>query len=217
MIKNFPLRVEMGVSSNETGEVINQAVELIDFAGSVDDLGNLLAQYGIDVSLWGKGDAKTVKDLYQELQSGEADLVLLSGRKSELFRRTIVALINIFYKDTNGGLWVLKESKQVFNDGRQRVRDLRASLSEKVQSQENVVDAACRGIHEELDIVIDPQRLEFKGTQLEIKESQSYPNLLTCYVMEEFGLTLTSDEYKPKYEENDGKKITIWEWQRLES
>ena len=71
-----------------------------------------LEEAGVDLSVWGKGEAKTLESLYQELEKGESILQMVDG-KLELIRYVVSA--NVYYVSKDGCKLHLQEDKQVFS------------------------------------------------------------------------------------------------------
>ncbi|MCA9997609.1 MAG: NUDIX domain-containing protein [Anaerolineales bacterium] len=132
-----------------------------------------LAEQGIDTTTWGRNGAKTVSDLWDELQNGD---IKLHGDPP--LRE--VALVQVF-------IWreqqVLLELAQEFDSGYQRQRLI--PPSEKLRGGESYQEAAVRGLYEEMGIapenicfVADSYRQFYRDTV-----SPSYPGLPTRYTV----------------------------------
>ena len=104
---------------------------------------------GINLSKWGKGEAKTFDHLLKEIRDGEMKLIEEGGK---LLRGVTVAIADIYYTDSDGNSFHLVEDRQEFKDGRMRRRNLPVSLSEKLKSSEDPDSSVIRGIEEELGI-----------------------------------------------------------------
>ncbi len=135
------------------------------------DLRQLLISKGIDISKWGTGEAKSLDDLWNEIIAGDSSI-----QDEPLLR--IVDVVQIIIRS---GDKVLVEVGQKFHDGRIRSRNL--VPSEKKHADESYIDAAYRGLREELQI--DTQDVEVLRTtyreKREIKDSNSYPGLRSLY------------------------------------
>lgn len=184
-------------------EIINPN---IDKVGLLD----LLLQFNVDVDLWGKGKAKTVEHLLIEINTGECQLIKLNG---ELLRLVTGPGLNVFYKDGDQIL-KLKEEKQVYNDGRVRVRaDLETSIGEKLKPGESSLDAARRALAEELDIKSDLELIPADPITKGPITSVSYPGLKTKYIFEVFDVYLPTESYRPDgyiEEQTDKKNYYVW-------
>ena len=137
---------------------------------TLGELEGWLQANGIDTTPWGVGGFKSVGDLWHEVQLG--DCLLLTGP----VRTVKVAQIVV-----RRGNKVLREIAQVFADGRQRDRNL--PPSEKVRSGESAREAADRCLRDELRL--DKHQYEIhkssSSSEVERKESASYPDLLCEY------------------------------------
>lgn len=179
---------------------------------SENDLKVILVKNGIPVDQFGINAAKTISALFNEVDKGSCQLVL---DNNELIRLVNSCNIRVFYNSSRGMLY-LKEKKQVFTDGRTRVRDwFTWSVSEKIEPGENPEQAAIRGMFEELGI----QNLD-NLTQEEVVDndqySPSYPGLRTKYVSNYFDVNLTDEQFKPEgYQEIQPDKTTYWEWEEV--
>lgn len=125
-----------------------------------EDLISLLARHTIPFETWGTGGSKTFDHLLSELSAGES--MLDEDKRFGLVRYSTVAGIDIFHK-TETGRHKLVEKKQIFSDGRERERNLKTSLSEKIKPGENPIDAALRGLKEEIGASLQPGDLVSRG------------------------------------------------------
>ena len=62
--------------------------------GSEEELGRMLRESGIDLSLWGVAGSKSVRHLMGEIEAGECSLRQLSEDRTELPRSTGTARVN---------------------------------------------------------------------------------------------------------------------------
>lgn len=136
---------------------------------NMSDLKNWLAEHKIDFSRWGIGSAKSVQDLFREIEKGDTKLVATK-------RLVEVAVIII-----RSGEKFLVETKQEFSDNRTRMRSW--PPSEKFSLTEGVEAAARRCLFEELALRKD----QIKSVKvqpnsiIQEKKSSSYPGLVTRY------------------------------------
>ncbi|MGK5093351.1 inositol monophosphatase family protein [Deltaproteobacteria bacterium TL4] len=175
---------------------------------NINELEAVMESHGINSQLFGVGEAKTLENLWKELQDGETFLEI---RNKTLIRKIRVVSIRVHYKTEEGQRYVIREDRQEFNDGRVRVRSfLEASVSEKLLLQETPEMGAKRALQEELqlDVIGEIQR----GTsRIEEKYSQSYPGLKTIYETHLFRYDLHHDEFrKDGYEERQENKTTYF-------
>ena len=113
----------------------------------------------------------------------------------------------------------MKEDYQKFKkDNRVRKRDSEFSVAEKMIEGENAVEAAIRGVKEELGIDIKKEQLKKKVENKlgERKDSNSYPGLHTIYRENSFTCVLTDDQYNEDgYVENQKDKSTYFKWIKI--
>jgi hypothetical protein len=180
---------------------------------SLDELKNILKRGGIDFSQWGKGETKTLNHLQREIENGECTLII--GKQGEVLREVVIARANIFYISKEGKKYRLKEEKQVFKDGRERRRNLKYSLNEKVKFGENIKEAMIRGIKEELGIEGDLS-LKETGIEEETEDSPSYPGLKSHYIYHNFEVSLNDQQFNPNgYIEDQEDKTTYFIWEEI--
>lgn len=142
-----------------------------DFADP-EQLGEWLRGRGVNTAVWDQDGAKTVGDLWREIQAGDSVL------QEEPLRRR-VELVEIVARQ-NGRFLI--EAEQELSDGARRRRHI--PPSEKMHPNENVLDAARRGLREELHLRPDQVELDAAGQRREREvPSLSYPGLLTHYVI----------------------------------
>ncbi len=180
----------------------------------IERLKFILEESGIDTSSWGQGPTKCLEDLQREIEEGES--VLEKNENGELIRKISLVCIFIYYKDKFGKTYFLNEDRQVFNNGSERKRDINNSVTEKIKKDEDVVEAAKRGIVEELGIE-DDFDLEDLGVENEEKLSHAYPNLKTQSIQYKFKVFLNDTQFNPEgYIENQPNKSTYFVWEELE-
>ncbi len=124
--------------------------------------------------------------------------------------------IKIYYVDKDEELWILKEDRQEFRDGRIRRRDMPSSVSEKMKFGENPMIAAVRGIKEELGVEIEESQLT-KRRDLDFNGgSISYPGLRAKYKGHQFICYLNHNQFNPNgYIELQKDKSTFFTWKKI--
>jgi hypothetical protein len=145
---------------------------------TLEDLINLLKKHSVPVDSWGTGNSKTVSHLMNELKGKEC---YLEDKGDYLTRYIEFVGIRVYYKDENDCVWVLKEERQEFNDGRVRKRTMPSSVSEKMKFGEDPLVSAIRGIEEELGVKVQGHQLRKHKDLNYDGGSMSYPGLETKY------------------------------------
>lgn len=211
-VKKFPPELKDGV---EQAENCNPQTE--------EELQKLLVDSGIDTSLYGTGNAKTVKALLKEIKEG-ASIMETSPTTGKVQRVVEPVFIKLKFKDL-----VLVEVEQELDDGRTRKRNMLIAEKKDV-SDANVFDTCLRGLCEELNMNMEqikvPGCLKFRQDlyccRAEHMNSASYPGLSCIYrthyaqveIMDQ-GLPLFKDlglpDGTPFETVEKGKKIK-WQW-----
>ena len=179
---------------------------------TIEALITQLKSNGIDLTKWGKGEAKTVEDLFREIESGETELT--RDVKGKLIRKILGVGADVYY--TNGEkTFRLKEQKQVFADGRERKRDFGRAVSGKIKFGETARDAIIREIEEELGIK-NNYPMEELETLIDTQPSQSYPGLSSFFMVDVFKINLTRNQFKPEgYVEEENGLTTYFIWEEI--
>lgn len=148
---------------------------------SIEWLENVVQTFKIDTSSWGKGEAKTLSHLKNELQLHECSLLL---RGDKLLRMVDLIVVRIQSKDGK----TLVEASQTFSDGRERqVQRFPAVMCRaKGKGRESAKAEIIRLLQYEMNSTPDILKLNFEGDLLselvtERTESQSYPGLDSIY------------------------------------
>ena len=188
---------------------------------SVDQLREILERSKVNTNEW----TKSVNDLYDEIHSGESsikeDNILLfdlsDDWKGDLVRKVRVAIVTCAYEcPESGEKYELYEDKQVLSDGTIKRRGFN-HISEKKKKSETSVDAAKRGLSEELGInEIDNERLVFIQRHAKYGQSQSYPGIDNIYVIYEFLYDMEPKFYREEYVEVQKDKSTYFKWRKIE-
>ena len=174
-------------------------------ASSTRSLERLLERHGVDTSEWKTGKAKSVENLFGEMQRGEA--VLRIDPSGALCRCLNVVKV-VILPDLNfpvkthfaHAAWPgsqvrvcrpenphehLVEAVQVWPDGRQKKRG--RLLSETLRPTEEPVEGALRGLLEELGSIATAANIEIEEASLttwrERIDSPSYPTLPSEYTL----------------------------------
>jgi hypothetical protein len=193
---------------------MNENLRYGEQAHTVERLANLLSEGGIDISTWGTGGAKTVAHLYNEICEGESQMTF---SPEGITRSVRVAWLDVLYCDEQGDVYLLAEDRQEYKDGRTRVRELDASLGEKMKPGEDPNDAAVRALEEELGIK-SYQSLYIIGHKQTTHTPDSYPGLESSYETHSFVATIDSTSYNPEgYIEIQSDKTNYYTWTKIYS
>jgi hypothetical protein len=170
----------------------------------------------INLKLWGKEDAKTATHLVDEVNNGECTLEIIDGI---LYRNIEVVSISIYYQKKK--TLILRETEQIFTDGRPRIRKLpdQCSVAEKMKiGKETPLEATLRAINkEELSeikaIPITESQLRFIRTIQRENPSSSYPGIITNKTIHIFECSLLEEQFNPEgYTEVQKDKTTYFRW-----
>ncbi len=96
-----------------------------------------------------------------------------------MLRQISVSAGDVYCKCSNGKEYRLEETKQIFNDGRERRRNLPQAISEKIKPDETPEETMLRGINEELGLHGNVKLTKI-GVNDQTGYSNSYPGLLWC-------------------------------------
>jgi hypothetical protein len=170
----------------------------------------LLRSHEIDLSQWGRNDAKTMTDLWQELVAEEAYL------QEPPLRRIVPGVVRLIIRHGNH---LLIEVQQAFRDGRTRTRGI--PPSETMRRGESYVHAARRCVEEELRVARSAVQVLEQTHQIHhaLHRSRSYPGLHSHYTFHTVDVQVrglpqeafATEEYSPK----DGALYVrnSWAWQ----
>ncbi len=175
---------------------------------------DLLNQYAIPLDDWGTGEAKTFDHLFEEIQTGES--VLIEDKNSgELVRELSFLAIVVLYRH-NEDVFQLTEEKQVFTDGRHRVRQSDISVGEKIkQGENNMEEAVKRALLEELGIGEGFNIGKIEQTKEEV-DSKSYPGLKSRRTRFDVSVEIDSTQYNSDgYKEVQLDKTTYFIWKKI--
>ena len=177
-----------------------------------ENLKVFLSSYNVPLEKWGAGEAKTVDHLCAELLLGES---ILEVRGGVLTRVAEGSTLHVYHHDGEN-LWLLIEDKQIFKDGRERVRELETSIGEKMKRGEDSTEAAYRALSEELGIKerlpLFPKPNILKGPI----PSVSFPGIQSVYVMYVSDVFIPPHLYKKEgYVEHQADKSSYFVWKKV--
>jgi hypothetical protein len=174
---------------------------------TITDLAAWLDIQGIPRDAWGRGEAKTLADLWAEYESGET-----AFEDDPPARRVAVVQLRL----RRAGK-VLVELAQEFEDGRRRERH--RLPSEKIKTGEDPFAAARRCLREELDLEPDAAGELAIGEPSEmVADSPSYPGLRTRYILymvDGTGDTLPEEDFwRANTAAGDTVRRHLWGWRQ---
>ena len=175
---------------------------------NVEDLKIYLNSFNIDTTIWGTGGYKTLGHLLKEIEEGETEL---SEKDSSLIRTVNFVGAKLIYK--LNGQWVyLKETKQIFKDGRSRKRNLPYSMAEKFKYGEDPKRALIRGLVEELGLYCDDNQISYFN-KLKLENNEDYPGMKSYHEGSEYLVILNNRQYKEEgYIERQVDKDIYFNW-----
>jgi len=181
-------------------------------------LATWLNYHGVDTTGWGKRKAKSIKDLFNELQKRESTLQLLGGK---VFR--CLGVVKMIVRQPGRPNRHLACYQQKMPDGRVRERNLLPS--EKMFDGEVAYDAAMRGCSEEFASVLPVgnklSHVDLNNDSLlewhETTDSPSFPNLTTQYAMHQMTAIikgLPSSSFTTTEKQGESETCHYWEWRQ---
>jgi hypothetical protein len=175
----------------------------------------VLLKCEVPLDHYGVGNAKTVEQLLSEVSQGES--VLTIDQHNRLKRIVNVVGVDVLYETPEGEVYVLKENRQEFKDGRVRRRNVASSLGEKMKPLESPDQAAKRALWEELGIQTSEALYEIGHTK-KTSFSETYPGIESTYTLNAFVAKIPENEFDPKgYVEYQGDKTNYYRWELLET
>ena len=163
------------------------------YLSSEQALQEYLESSGVNTSKFGKGNAKPLAWLYQELQEGTCYLECPhplsptspgAPRSSRLLRVVEPIFIRLRFRSR-----VLVQEKQQFPDGRLRVRNMLLAEKKEPRDSGGPLSTIHRAIHEELGVSMEDLRrddvMQYRPDtyhfEIEHIDSPSYPGLASAY------------------------------------
>jgi ADP-ribose pyrophosphatase YjhB (NUDIX family) len=175
---------------------------------SVAELEAWLKAKGMDTSRWGVGGAKSVKNLWDEINQGESQLQTVPPLR-------LVRVVNVIIRQ---GRRMLVETKQEFGENQTRSRS--SPPAEKIKPGETPVEAAVRCLQEEMEV--SPDRVKILAWTAEPEqirlESPSYPGLVSNYILYEVEAKVAGLPRRPfstvetAHDDGDPVKNHQWLW-----
>lgn len=176
-----------------------------------EELREFLFSHNVPLDQWGKGAAKTLEHLCAEISSRESGLEEKNGA---LLRLAEGSTLNVYYNDRKNILRLV-EARQIFKDGRIKVRELETSIGEKMRHGEDPRVAAYRALSEELGIFEKLFLIPVAPIKKGPIPSVSFPGILSVYMMHVFDVFIPPHLYKAEgYQEHQEDKSSYFVWQK---
>ncbi|MEX1052531.1 MAG: hypothetical protein WEC80_01635 [Patescibacteria group bacterium] len=177
----------------------------------------------VDWQSWGDTSSKkNIHTLLQEVSDGEA--TFWRDPEGKLIRKVSKVVIDVKYRDDNGVSQRLFE--EVYDEEKEdwvkrRIDPSKKGLREKVKAGESSLNAALRGLKEEMHItdlteeeLIGLVHLNVDASQRFYQdESNSYRGLLSNYQLDFFIFELPPSRYEEAYEFPEGESMRRLIWQ----
>lgn len=200
----------------ETPEIKHTTEEFITLPRdiNIDQLFNRLLKARIPINKYGKGAAKTINHLLAEINEGES--VITVNSSGNLFRQVNVLWVDVFCILASGDMYVLKEDRQEFNDGRIKVRNLDSSIGEKLQPSESLQDGVKRSLHEEIG-VDEIDKICEAGYEEKTFIPDTFPGIESTYKMHKFETVIPETAFVPEgYIEEQSDKTNYYTWKLVQ-
>lgn len=196
----------------------------------------LLQSNGIDTSLYGKAEAKTLEQLLKGVNEKECELIELPELTSRFYSgQSLIRKISMIYVIIlKNNEKVLIETNQHFHQTstresysapRPKDRKRNSCLTEKLKSGETISDSLIRVLDEELGVTFgkNEECVHSIYAKTENRMSGSYPGLLTSYhqiiCKIECPLLLTKEEsfqHTEYFSDGSERLTTTWSWLTFE-
>lgn len=157
----------------------SQAADNDQFGKSPELVGKMLTENNIDISRFGKGEAKSLSTLAVEVSSGAARLMLDATEHKKLVRVVDVVLLRIYCDQKKAK--VLIETAEQYPDGRKR--NIARLPGTKKEPHESSKETAERILKEMMGMGDCKISFDYDDKEVyeEENESPSYPGVKTVY------------------------------------
>ena len=176
------------------------------------ELASVLMAAGIPIQDWAQGSAKTVEHLRVEIEEGESQIDV--GINGEIRRRVSVIWVDVLYPADNGDVYILREDRQVYKDGRVRRRQLSTSLGEKMKPNEEPTAAVERALHEELGVTATAGLYTLGAGKKTAHTPDSYPGLKSHFKTYLYAAVISTEAFVAEgYVEEQADKTNYYVWE----
>mmetsp|Transcript_73089 Transcript_73089/g.127849 ORF Transcript_73089/g.127849 Transcript_73089/m.127849 type:complete len:777 (-) Transcript_73089:48-2378(-) len=161
------------------GVAKSQAQDTDQIGKSPELVGKMLKEHNIDISRFGKGEAKSLSQLASEVQIGAARLMLDASEHKKLVRVVDVVLLRLYAQQNKSK--VLIETAEQFPDGRKRA--IARLPGTKKEPHESSKETAQRILRDMMNMGDCKVSFDFDDKEVfeEENESPSYPGVKTVY------------------------------------
>lgn len=195
----------------------------------ITKLKQTLKKAKIPLDKWtGTEGTKTINDLHKEILSGDSELQI-DPNSDKITRNVKFVNCDIEYIDTTDKIYKLKEEEQITYDTNDNIvnhrkRNLEGAVAEKMHASEDYIEAAYRGIFEEIGIKKeDIEKIEFIEDVNEEAKTGTYPGLNSNYIGKRYKVTIYDRAFNPHgYIEtvnrpNGNKRVSRFVWEVKEN
>lgn len=201
------------MQSPEFRERIRAPKTIIPPDTSFDVFYGILEEAGIPLAEYGAGQAKTLQNLHTELSQGES--VLRLDKKGKLTREVNVLWVDVLCEMPDGSVYIIREDRQEFKDGRIRNRKLDGSIGEKIKPNETLEEAVVRAMSEELGLRTMTSLYKF-DEETRTFFPPTFPGIESTYNMTRFVTSIPPEDFAPEgYIEVQPEKTNYYVWDRI--
>ena len=175
-----------------------------------EEIIDLLTEYRTPFRFWNGQLGESLDGFVSSIRLGET---WLEAASDGLIHHVNVAVVTV--RHLLNGQWLeLREDRQEFPDGTIKRRKFSGSLGEKIRENETPLNAAKRGLFEELSF---PKHAKYQMVSDEIEVTQRrithwYPGLTDKYNRNQFMCDIPQEMYKPEYVEIYLNKRIYFKW-----
>lgn len=161
------------------------------------DIRRMFEEHKIDTAGFGRGQAKTLEEFVNEVQSGASRLMLDATRHKELIRVVDLVLLRISHTAEDGTMRYLIKTKEQFPDGRAR-HNINQLPGVKKKPHESSLETLRNLVRERLQLAALQIKVDMSSKEQfeEDTDSASFPGMRTVYRAEVFEGTVTATDRK---------------------
>eukprot|EP00930_Biecheleria_cincta_P049505 TRINITY_DN346_c0_g2_i1.p1 TRINITY_DN346_c0_g2~~TRINITY_DN346_c0_g2_i1.p1 ORF type:complete len:772 (+),score=168.86 TRINITY_DN346_c0_g2_i1:43-2358(+) len=167
---------ESGILNLEGAKIAGPEVS----GGSFEAIQTLLTDHKIDTTKFGQGNARSLEDFVNEVQTGSVRLMLDAAKHKSLVRVLDLVLLRLCFGDGSSRKFLIRQKESANG----QVRDGRLQLpGTKRAAHENSLETAQRVLKERLQLTGVELNFNIQNMETfeEEEESASYPGVRTVY------------------------------------